>query len=89
MPNGGILEIRAVADQTKGTITISVRDTGSGITPEQMDKLFQPLFTTKARGIGLGLVVVKNLTQANGGRVEVQSEAGKGSVFTVTLPKGG
>jgi signal transduction histidine kinase len=51
-----------------------------------MGHLFQPLFTTKARGIGLGLVVVKNLTEANGGRVEVQSEPGKGTTFTVTLP---
>ena len=86
MPAGGVLEIRAVENKPDGTVTISVRDSGIGMTPEQMDKLFQPLFTTKARGIGLGLVVVKNLAEANGGRVEVQSEAGKGSVFFVTLP---
>ncbi len=86
MPNGGILEIRAAADQTKGRITISVRDNGAGMTREQLSKLFQPLFTTKARGIGLGLVVVKNLTEANGGALEVQSEAGKGSEFRITLP---
>ena len=58
------------------------------MTAEQLGKLFQPLFTTKARGIGPGLVVVKNLTQANGGRVEVQSELGKGAVFAITLPSG-
>jgi signal transduction histidine kinase len=51
-----------------------------------LSRLFQPLFTTKTRGIGLGLVVVKNLTQANGGSVKVESEVGKGSVFTITLP---
>jgi signal transduction histidine kinase len=56
------------------------------MTPEQLGHLFQPLFTTKARGIGLGLVVVRNLTQANGGTVNVESEAGKGTVFAVTLP---
>ena len=67
-------------------LTVSVRDSGTGMTAEQMGKLFQPLFTTKARGIGLGLVVVKNLTQANGGSVEVQSEAGKGTMFAITLP---
>ena len=51
-----------------------------------MAKLFQPLFTTKARGIGLGLTVVKNLIEANGGRIEVESESGKSTTFTVTLP---
>jgi len=48
-------------------------------------KLFQPLYTTKPRGIGLGLVVVKNLMQANGGTVEVQSVPHKGTIFSVTL----
>ncbi len=86
MPEGGTLEISAAADQMAGTITISVRDSGTGIDPEIVPKLFLPLFTTKARGIGLGLVVVKNLTEANGGRVEVRSEPGKGSVFSITLP---
>ncbi|BBI98885.1 hypothetical protein FGKAn22_05780 [Ferrigenium kumadai] len=89
MPEGGVLEIRAVADEAAKTVTLHVKDSGIGITPEQLGKLFQPLFTTKARGIGLGLVVVKNLTQANGGRVEVQSEPGKGTTFSITLPSEG
>ena len=88
MPEGGTLEIRAVEDVPAKTITVSIRDSGCGMTPEQLGKLFQPLFTTKARGIGLGLVVVKNLTEINGGHVEVQSEAGKCSTFFVTLPTG-
>ena len=87
MPEGGTLEIRAVENKSEGNIAISVRDTGTGIAPDMLPKLFQPLFTTKARGIGLGLVVVKNLTQANGGRVEVQSEVGKGTLFSITLPR--
>lgn len=86
MPEGGTLEIRAVEKEAGNYVTISVRDTGIGMTPEQQARLFQPLFTTKARGIGLGLVVVKNLTEANGGSIEVQSEAGKGTLFSVTLP---
>jgi PAS domain S-box-containing protein len=86
MPEGGTLEIRAEADEEAMHIAIGVRDSGTGMTTEQLGKLFQPLYTTKARGIGLGLVVVKNLTQANGGTVEVRSEAGKGSLFLVTLP---
>jgi len=86
MPDGGTLEIRAVENRQDGTVTVSVRDSGIGIAPDILPNLFQPLFTTKARGIGLGLVVVKNLTQANGGSVKVESEAGKGSVFSVILP---
>ena len=86
MPEGGVLEIRAVENKPEKTIAVSVRDSGIGMTPEQLGKLFQPLFTTKARGIGLGLVVVKNLTEANGGTVKVESEPGKGTTFTVTLP---
>lgn len=86
MPEGGTLEIRAVEDQQ--LLRISIKDSGSGIAPEQQTKLFQPLFTTKARRVGLGLVVVKNLTQANGGTVKAESAPGKGSMFTVTLPCG-
>jgi PAS domain S-box-containing protein len=86
MPEGGTLEIRALENRPDGTVTVSVRDSGVGMTPEQMARLFQPLFTTKARGIGLGLVVVKNLTGANGGKVDVQSEQGRGTTVSVTLP---
>ncbi|GEM_PF-5637412 len=85
----GRLTIRALEDNPSGMVQVSIRDTGSGIPPEQMAKLFQPLYTTKARGIGLGLVVVKNLTEANGGRIEVESEPGKGTMFTVILPVAG
>lgn len=86
MPEGGTLAIRASADAAMHNIIVSVQDTGIGMTPEHLAKLFQPLFTTKPKGIGLGLVVVKNLAQANGGKVEVVSEIGKGTTFTVTLP---
>jgi signal transduction histidine kinase len=68
---------------------VTVKDSGNGIAPENLARLFQPLFTTKARGIGLGLVVVKNLTQNNGGSLTVESEPGKGSTFTVMLPLDG
>jgi PAS domain S-box-containing protein len=81
---GGTLAISAHAQD--GMIGISVRDTGTGISPENMKKLFEPLFTTKPKGIGLGLAVSKKLIEANSGRIEVQSEAGKGSTFTVYLP---
>jgi PAS domain S-box-containing protein len=67
-------------------IEISVADTGAGIAPENMKKLFQPLFTTKPKGIGLGLVVCRNLTEANGGSIEVESKPGQGSTFSIQLP---
>ncbi len=70
-------------------LAISVRDNGSGISPENMDQLFEPLFTTKARGIGLGLAVSKKLALANNGRIEVRSVLGKGSTFTLYLPVSG
>ena len=68
-------------------LAVSVKDNGSGITPENMKKLFEPLFTTKAKGIGLGLAVSRKLAEANGGRIEVESEPGKGSTFTLYLEK--
>ena len=67
-------------------IKIAIQDTGTGITPENMHRLFEPLFTTKVRGIGLGLAVSKKLAEANGGRIEVSSVPGKGSTFTLSLP---
>ena len=89
MPDGGALEIRATENRRGRTLRISVKDSGVGIAPEHQDKLFQPLFTTKTRRVGLGLAAVKNLIQVNRGSVDMQSEPGKGSTFCVTLPTGG
>lgn len=86
MPQGGTLTIRVAEDRTAQVLRISIRDSGMGIAPEHMNRLFEPMFTTKTRRVGLGLVVVKNLTQANGGSVGAESELGEGSAFTVSLP---
>lgn len=67
-------------------MTVSFSDTGVGIPKENLTKLFEPLFTTKAKGIGLGMAITKTLVEANGGTIEVHSEVGKGSTFTVKLP---
>lgn len=67
-------------------IEISVADTGEGIPSENMEQIFQPLFTSKARGIGLGLAVARKLAEQNGGRIEAQSEVGKGTTLRVVLP---
>jgi PAS domain S-box-containing protein len=84
MPDGGRLVVRA--DVEEGRLSLSIADTGVGIPEEHMERLFEPLFTTKPRGIGLGLAVTKMLLDANGGSIEVESEEGKGSTFTVILP---
>jgi len=85
MKEGGNLTISAQAE--RGQVSLSVADTGCGIPPENMAKLFEPLFTTRTRGIGLGLAVSKSLVEANGGSIEVISEVEKGSTFTVRLPQ--
>jgi len=84
MPEGGILTVHA--EDGGGTVRLSVSDTGSGISEGDMEKIFEPLFTSRARGIGLGLAVSRNLIEGNGGTIEVRSKEGRGSTFTVTLP---
>ena len=68
-------------------VIISITDTGVGIPEENREKIFEPLFTTKARGIGLGLTISKNLVEAIGGRIEAESDGvpGRGSTLTVRL----
>jgi PAS domain S-box-containing protein len=68
------------------SVAVSIADTGTGISEKDLPKLFEPLFTTKAKGIGLGLALSKMLVEGHGGRIEVESEVGKGSTFSVTLP---
>ena len=84
MGTGGRLGLSASVKD--GMVQVAIRDTGTGIRPENMKKLFEPLFTTKNKGIGLGLAVSRKLAEANGGRIEVNTEPGKGSTFTVFLP---
>jgi len=69
-----------------GFVRLDVIDTGVGMTSDQMDRLFEPLFTTKARGIGLGLAVSRGLVQANGGVISAESRPGAGTTMSVSLP---
>lgn len=87
MPGGGT--IRICAESSPGFVDIMVSDTGEGIAPGNMARLFQPLFTTKAKGLGLGLTIIRNLTETNGGSVSVESSPGKGTAFTVRMPVDG
>jgi len=87
MPNGGKLTINSSLDED-GWVRVSVQDSGCGIAPENLEKLFTPFFTTKeqGKGVGLGLAVSYGIIERHGGRIEVQSEVGKGSTFIVYLP---
>ena len=85
MQKGGKLTIRT--HKQANDIVISVKDTGVGIPKDIQDKLFTPMFTTKAKGQGFGLPVVKRMTEGLGGTVTFESEEGKGTTFTVRLPK--
>jgi GAF domain-containing protein/CHASE1-domain containing sensor protein len=87
MPEGGTLTVETA--QAGGDVQVAVADTGLGIPPENLEKIFQPLFTTKARGIGLGLAVAKTLAEASGGAITVESIPGRGSRFVVRFPEPG
>jgi signal transduction histidine kinase len=84
MPDGGKLTVHAHREKT--AVVITVQDTGVGISEDAREKLFTPLFTTKAKGQGFGLAVVKRLTEALGGTVTFESQKGKGTTFTIILP---
>ncbi|MBN1190227.1 MAG: hypothetical protein JXA46_10775 [Dehalococcoidales bacterium] len=87
MPEGGELRIKSSLSE-RGLIMVEIQDSGYGIPPENMDKLFTPFFSTKdaVKGVGLGLAVSYGIIKRHGGSIEVRSKVGKGSVFTVYLP---
>jgi len=85
MPEGGTLTIETAA--ADDSVWVAVADTGVGIAPEHLEKIFEPLFTTKTKGIGLGLAVAQMLVQANGGVMTVDSAPGHGSRFEVRFPR--
>jgi signal transduction histidine kinase len=84
MPDGGNLSI--AAHKKKNSVCITIADTGVGISPEVKAKIFTPMFTTKAKGQGLGLAVVKRLVEAQGGSISFESKVGEGTKFFVELP---
>ena len=84
MNNHGELRISTGAED--GSAWVKFEDNGCGIPEENLDKIFEPLFTTKPKGIGLGLAITKRLVEQNKGKIEVASEVSKGTTFTVRLP---
>lgn len=85
MPEGGTLRVAASAQD--GGVAIEVSDTGPGLTDEQRTRLFTPYYTTKKGGTGLGLAIVQGIVSDHGGRIRVESEPGKGTTFTLLLPR--
>ena len=84
MPKGGKLTI--TSKKTNGKLEITFTDTGRGMQKDILEKIWTPLFTTKAKGMGLGLPICKRIVEAHGGDISVESIVGKGTTFTVTIP---
>ena len=83
-PDGG--RIGLAVSSNNGTVTVDVADTGPGISPEERERIFRPFWSTDGRGTGLGLPIASELAVALGGRIELQTEVGKGSRFRLVLP---
>lgn len=86
MKTGGILRIRSGADETHQFISFA--DSGGGIAPENITRVFEPYFTTKQSGSGLGLLIVRRIVRAHGGEVIIESAPGQGLTVTIRLPSG-
>ena len=86
MPKGGTLQFGMKWDLLKNRVMIIISDTGVGISPENLDKIFNPFFTTRSTGTGLGLAVVHKIIRLHRGNVTVDSQVGSGTKFTVELP---
>jgi two-component system, NtrC family, sensor histidine kinase HydH len=87
MPEGG--ELKVFTRQVDGEVRISFADRGQGIPPENLERIFNPFFTTRHEGTGLGLAISHRIVQAHGGRMQVESRLGQGTSFTIHLPMEG
>jgi signal transduction histidine kinase len=81
---GGTLSVSAARDGDR--VRVDVRDTGPGIQPEYLPRLFDPFFTTRANGSGLGLYSVKRIVEEHHGEIKIQSKLGRGTCFSLWLP---
>jgi two-component system sensor histidine kinase HydH len=86
MEPGGELKVKISTDGQRRDVFIQVSDTGTGISTEDLTKIFEPYFTTKSTGTGLGLAIAHNIVEAMGGKITVESEKEVGTTFTVALP---
>ena len=84
MPDGGTLTVSSTFDDNQ--LTLTIKDTGAGVSAENLDKLFTPLFSTKQNGLGLGLALTRRVIEEHGGKVRLESEPGRGSSVAISLP---
>jgi two-component system, sporulation sensor kinase E len=84
MPKGGNLTIKS--KKNDGNMEIAITDTGTGISKDNLQKIWTPFFTTKARGMGLGLSICRRIIEAHGGSIFAEGKVGKGTTFTITIP---
>ncbi|MFH1335937.1 MAG: ATP-binding protein [Candidatus Zixiibacteriota bacterium] len=86
MPEGGELQVQSHIDDSKGDVIIRITDSGVGISKENLSTIFQPYFSTKEKGTGIGLSIAYRIISDHKGKIEVESEVGKGTTFIITLP---
>jgi signal transduction histidine kinase len=88
MQEKGTLSIRAYPFSRNGTsfVRVEVKDTGKGIAPENLHNVFNPFFSARESGLGLGLPIVHKIVTSHGGQIEVDNHPGEGTAFIITLP---
>ena len=86
MPQGGVLKVTTARNGSMARLEVT--DSGEGIAEDQLESIFNPFYTTKPTGVGLGLAIVSKFVDSHGGKISVVSTAGKGSTFRVLLPMG-
>jgi len=86
MPNGGTLEAKTLYDARADSIRIDIKDTGMGVDPRIMDRIFSPFLTTKPKGTGLGLAICKQMVEQNGGSIGAENDPAGGALFRIVIP---
>jgi signal transduction histidine kinase len=93
MANGGLVTVKLINEPANGMVDLVVRDTGCGMSPETLRRIFDPYFSTKTGpdasgrgGTGLGLAMCREIIETHHGRIRVESAVGKGTMFTIKLP---
>ena len=91
MPEGGVLKVEANPARSgeRDGVEINIGDSGFGMEEQDLKKIFEPFYTTRDTGTGLGLAVVSRIMEAYEGKIHVQSESGKGTLFTIWFPASG